>query len=372
MHPPHSKPDPTATENGKSARRSLASRIAWLGVVIAVPAVLAWANQHAGGVVPAEVSCAFAATRISEPPADIVIFGSSRTGTALDPRAIEGMLNARDDGNPVRVDRLNITGPDNLASVSMLERYLETRGAPKVVVAEVMLKLKQRKRPPRRGLYGRRHYSLLPYGDLGRYHELVYNDEDGHRSLLLNLKYAYSRTVALLHGLVRDPLGRNWDLQYCTEGDRTRDGVWSMAEQSQLHPPMEQIAIERSRLTALERVTDNTDWIWGADGPEIADYDIHARDRIPEIAMKRYLVEFAAKHEMEVVFVPLVNYASTVAPEDRAFFESLGDNVHWVDLYARAGDILEPNWRDPLHVHTRASTLVSAYLAQALIPVLDR
>lgn len=341
-------------------------------MVIAVPAILAWANRHAGGVVPAEVSCAFAATRTSEAPADVVLFGSSRTGTALDPRAIEGMLNARPDAEPVRVNRLNITGPDALASVSMLERYIESRGAPRVVVAEVMLKLKQRKRPPRRGLYGRRHYSLLSYDQLRRYRDLVYASDNVKNDYLVDLSYAYSRTVALIHGLARDPLGRNWNLQYCTEGDRTRNGVWSMAEQPTLQPPDEQIAIERSRLSTLERVTDNTDWTWGANGPEIADFDVHADDRLPNIVMLRYLVELAAKHDIAVVFVPLVNYASSVAPEDRAFFESMGDNAYWADLYAEAGDILEPNWRDPLHVHTRASTLVSAYLAKAIAPVLDR
>lgn len=351
-------------------RTPLLVRVAWLCVVAAIPAALAWANRHAGGVVPAEVSCAFAASRTDDPPADVVLFGSSRTGTALDPRAIEGMLNARADTSPVTVDRLNITGPDMLATMSLLERYLESRGAPRVVVAEVMLKLKQRKRPPRRSLYGRRHFSLLPYEHLFRYRDLVHDGDPGLDAGLAKFHYAYARTVALVHGLARDPLGRHWDSSRCSAGDRTRNGVWSLGQRDHLAPPARQIALERDYLAGLPRITDNRDWSWGANGPEIADYDIHADDRVPAVAMMRQLVDRGREHGFEVVFVPLVNYASTVADEDRRFFLSLGGNVHWADLYAEAGDILEANWRDPLHVHTRASTLVSAYLARALIPVL--
>ena len=67
-------------------------RLLWLSAVAALLIALGWLDRHRGGPATMLSRCNLLLSRSEAPAADILIVGSSRTGAALDPIAMQQML----------------------------------------------------------------------------------------------------------------------------------------------------------------------------------------------------------------------------------------------------------------------------------------
>lgn len=359
-------------------RPAILSMVACLVVAVGLPAALIRAEHHAGGYVPREVSCPLAFARGDSPPADIVIFGSSRTGRAIDPVYISKSLShpdarLRGSGNGrVGVERLNSTGTDLVTAVWMLEEYLRHRGKPKLVVLETMFRLKNtagRRKPMT--LFWPRHHSLLPYRQIRRFRD-IYETHDGVDGLFVGLSDGFRRTTNLLHGLVKDPLGRRWDAAHCVPADMTRDGYWAWDEVAEVAAPTEAVRQARAAIQPWFDMRPPNPWKWHRKRITEAAFDVSADYRERETDLVRRLIKTANDAGIPVLMLPLVNYATVVNDGDREFFLGLGERTHWYDVYAAIGEPLTSHhlWQDPQHVRKRLSPLVSALVADEIQRIL--
>jgi hypothetical protein len=80
------------------------------------------------------LTCQMQLLRTDQPPADVVFFGSSRTGAAVDTTALAGAL----DGHGVRsVEKVMLTLGSELDRDLLFRTYTRHRGVPKVLAIEV-------------------------------------------------------------------------------------------------------------------------------------------------------------------------------------------------------------------------------------------
>lgn len=92
---------------------------------------------------PAEQStyCAFDFARLKEPPADILVMGTSRSGRGIDPVYVEKQIKEM-TGKDIAVQRLSLAEAD-IAGMHLLSlEYLRSHGAPKTLVLQVAYNVK--------------------------------------------------------------------------------------------------------------------------------------------------------------------------------------------------------------------------------------
>ena len=172
----------------------------------------------------------------SEPAADVLLIGSSRTGVALDPVAIERIL-TRELRRRVRVDRLSF-GHNPLRSMrGLLENYLEARGSPRIVALEIMFmtersvdRLAQRNLAitPEDYIY-RRDVNLLRFEQLLGQQSVAMPFTKSESDLNLwsqRLKGVVLRSGALIYQSLRDP-NQELELSACTREDWRREAEWT-------------------------------------------------------------------------------------------------------------------------------------------------
>ena len=148
-------------------------RIAVLALFASLIAALMWLDQHRAGPANSMARCNLLLTRSDAPAADILILGSSRVASAVDPVVLQQLL-TQTTRTKTSVDRLAIGHNPLRAMHGFFETYLGTRGAPKAVVLEIMFmtprsvdSLIQRghKLPPEKYLY-RRDVNVLKFRQL--------------------------------------------------------------------------------------------------------------------------------------------------------------------------------------------------------------
>ena len=179
--------------------------------------------------------CNLMLSRTAEPAAAVLIAGSSRTGVALDPVAMQRMLSA-ELGRPVRVDRLSMGHNPMRAMSGLLENYLEAGGSPRIVVLEIMF-MTQRSvdRLARRGLalapedyIYRRDVNLLDFRQLLSQPSVAMPFTAGESVFDLwshRLRGVLLRAGALIYQALRDP-ERIWALSACGREDWIREAGW--------------------------------------------------------------------------------------------------------------------------------------------------
>ena len=110
----------------------------WLAATAGLVFALLWLDLHRGGPASMLSRCNLLLSRSETPAADVLIVGSSRSGTALDPIAMQEMLSHSFAGASPTVERFAMGHNPLRASLALLENYLEGRGAPQVIVLEIM------------------------------------------------------------------------------------------------------------------------------------------------------------------------------------------------------------------------------------------
>ena len=114
----------------------LRSRVLWVLTALALVASLLWLDAHRAGPASELSICNLALTRSDAPPADVLVAGSSRTGVAVDPIAMQGMLDAAGLDDPT-VERIALGRNPLRANGALIENYLANRGTPAVIIFEL-------------------------------------------------------------------------------------------------------------------------------------------------------------------------------------------------------------------------------------------
>lgn len=83
------------------------------------------------------IGCAYDLARLDRPAPDLLFLGNSRTGAAIDPVYVARRIDGRGRNRPT-VERIAMTSPDTAAATVLARTYLSHRGAPDVVVLQLM------------------------------------------------------------------------------------------------------------------------------------------------------------------------------------------------------------------------------------------
>jgi hypothetical protein len=220
-----------------SARlRSALGSIAVAAALAAGLAGLVWLDRTRAGPVNAMERCNLLLARADAPAADVLLVGSSRLATAVDPVAIRTML-SRELGTAVTVDRLALGRNPLRAMHGLLAAYLENRGTPRLVVLEAMVMSRRsmarlaKIHPEVSGetvLY-RRDVNLLEFARLLGQPAVAmpFTRPEGPLALWSHrLRGVVQRAGALVLGAAR--LGAaDWRLADCGADDWTRERSWA-------------------------------------------------------------------------------------------------------------------------------------------------
>lgn len=114
-----------------------AKRVAWCTTAFALIFGLVVLDGFRFGPATSLSRCNLALSRSAEDAADVLVVGSSRTGTAIDPVALEGMLGAESGFEEPTVERIALGRSPLRANVALLENYLGGRGDPEVILFEI-------------------------------------------------------------------------------------------------------------------------------------------------------------------------------------------------------------------------------------------
>ena len=328
--------------------------------------------------------CNLLLSRADEPAADVLVIGSSRSGVALDPVVMERLLTA-ELRDMVRVDRLSLGHAPLRAMNGLLENYLEARGAPRIVVLEIMFinergiaRLAERglALAPEDYLY-RRDVNLLDFAQLLTQPAVAMPFTTGESASNLwsqRLRGVVLRAGALSYEALRDPM-QGWNLSDCTREAWTREDGWpsdfafSYGEfdpATDLAGLVEALEAEVVRHAETRELRD-----WQSNIPEgtAYPYDFEAAYRRGEVGILESMVRHALEHDSEVVLLPLADYAYELDRVELLDFVSrFGDKVHLFDLYGAVHADFAPLWYDDAHVElSPVGSLTTALMVHRLL-----
>lgn len=347
--------------------QSVVARFSIVGAVIALVVAIGWLDQNRAGPVTRMSGCNLALTRSSAPPADVLLVGSSRLGAALDP-VMMGQILSRESGNQLRVERLAIGNNPLRTMAGLSQSYLDRRGAPRVIVLEVMT-MSQRSMALRRdqGTASPEDARYKADANLLEFHEIL-----GQQAVAMPFTtpetriYLWSqkargvllRSGALLYQFLRDPTD-GWDLDACEERDFTREPSWredlafALAEYDVNAPVDEVIANLEQQVVgdAPNHAIEEGQTSSQASGNYA--YDLEEDYRRGEVILIKSVIEKARARGTQVVLLPLPLSGYTIdAAEFDRFTKQFDDGVRWFDLY----DAIEPKfdtlWVDDAHVQS--------------------
>lgn len=352
------------------------SRFLWLALAAFFLIIFPWLDQHHGGDAELTFSCALSASRVEGADADVVIFGSSRTGAAFDQFYIESILAQSFPDSHPKVERLNFNGPDPMSAYFLLENRLKYGEAPDILVLELMLRLDDDEQDRDRSLH-LRHHTLLTVQQLKQslLNQLADQSDVGlHDYFTLYV----DRYTALLHGLIKHPRNSFWDHSLCSEPEAwSRKGRWASAEreaQGDAHYEAGKaarmlVATESEaaiRIRGLSRFDEFDNVLSYQSKLKIAD-----AARIEEINLLTSLIDLAEMHGTRVLLTPLMGFRQQLSEQDKAAIIAAFPSVYLLDIMGEADEYLGSHWRDPNHVTKSGSMLTSALLASSLLEEMD-
>jgi hypothetical protein len=364
-------------------KRELMQRGLWLAFTAVLVAGLLRLDQVRGGPASTLSRCNLSLSRSHEPPADILIVGSSRTGTALDPVAMQQMLRHSAEGAPT-VDRIALGHNPARASLGLLDNYLERRGTPRVLVLELMFQTDRTvDRLGQRGLaispeqyIFRRDLNLLRFSQIMTLPAVAMPASESEGVInrwRFRLRGVVLRAGALVYEFVRHPLG-TWSVQACDRDDWTREPEWpagfafGYGEADAYAPPAKIIETMEARMSAAASDKALAPWQRESEVGEYP-YDFSAPYREGEMALLRATVELAASRNVPVVLLPLPLYGYTLDSDELgALADELPGRPEVIDLYGRVRVDLDKFWYDDGHIEPYpAGMLTTAILAQHLL-----
>ena len=359
-------------------------RVAALAGCAALISGLLWLDGNRAGPANAMARCNLLLSQVAEPAANVLVVGSSRTGVALDPVAMEQILTA-ELGYRVRVDRLSMGHNPLRAMSGLLENYLEARGPPKIVVLEIMFMTERSvSRLARRGLsVAPEDYIYLRDVNLLRFDQLLaqravampFTKNEGVLDLWSQrLKGVVLRSGSLIYQVLRDPL-QEWDLSACTREDWRREDAWSsdfafsygdFEPDDGLAGLIETLDAEVAEEARARRLKD---WQSESPGGIVYPYDFNAAQRRGEASVLESMIERALDHDAEVFLLPLTLYGYELnRTELLDYVSSFSRKIHLYDLYGDVGASFDSLWYDDAHVErSPVGELTTALMARRLL-----
>ena len=360
-------------------------RLAWLIVTTGLLAGLLALDTSRSGPASPLSRCNLALSRSTTTAADVLVVGSSRTGTAIDPVALQEMLGAEPGLDQPTVERLALGRSPLRANVTLVENYLAGRGAPLVIVLEISF-LTERSIDRINDLgTGTTAEAFLFRRDVNlmRYHQLLTalavampftEQETAVNRWRYALRGTVLRTGALLYQLGREPTTR-LSLDGCDAETWTREPTWpvgfafSWDEAGETGRPGERIDSLRAEAAAGAAIGELQEWQVGVPTHRSYPYNVDEPYRAGEMALLDRAVGLAAERGIPVVLLPLPDYGSRLSPSDGASLEArYSGNVRVYDIYGATGVDLATYWYDDAHLEVAiAGQLTTALLAQYLV-----
>ncbi|MDE0441100.1 MAG: hypothetical protein OXL38_03170 [Gammaproteobacteria bacterium] len=361
------------------------ARVVALAGAAALVVGLLWLDGNRAGPAGAMARCNLLLSRVDEPAAEVLVVGSSRSGVALDPVAMQGILTAELGSAPVRVDRFALGHVSIRAMSGLLGNYLENRGPPDVVVLEIMFMTERGvDRLARRGLalapeayVYRRDVNLLDFGQLlvqGAVAKPFTVAESVADLWSHRLRGMLLRAGALVYQALRDPQ-EVWELAACKREDWTREPGWpadfafSYGEFEPDAPLDDLIEALEADVAGEARLREPASWQANAPAGIAYPYDPDAAYRRGEVALLHSMIEsvLEAGAEVELLPLPLHGYDLDHA-ELRRLIAGYGGKVRLFDLYGAVGVDFGPLWYDDGHVAiSPVGRLTTALMARRLL-----
>lgn len=362
-----------------------ASRVVALAGSAALIIGLLWLDGNRAGPAGAMARCNLLLSRAAEPAADILLVGSSRSGVALDPVAMQRILTA-ELGRPVRVERLSLGRNPMRAMSGLLENYLEARGSPGIVALEIMFMTRRSVDllarlglglAPEDYIY-RRDVNLLDFAQLLAQPSVAmpFTASEGVFDLWSHrLKGVILRTGALIYQALRDPV-RVWKLSACSHRDWTHEPRWPSEfafGYGEFHPSPTGLdgLIDALEADVAREARAREPRSWQSKSPRGAayPYDFEADYRQGEVALLRSTIERVLDRGAEIVLLPLPLYGYALDwTELRRLIARYGQKVRLFDLYGASRVEFGPLWYDDAHVElSPVGKLTTALMARRLL-----
>ncbi len=360
-----------------------ARRLAWLAATACLIGGLFFLDRHRAGPVTPLSACNLALTRSETPPADVLVIGSSRTGTAIDHVGLERLLAAEPGIGEPTVERIALGRSPLRANVALLENYLSGRGSPRVLVFELSFATPRTidrirdlglSQEPEQFLF-RRDANLMGYTQLLGQPAVAMPFTETESSLNRS-RYAVrgvvQRTGALVYQFAANPL-TDVDLDNCDKNTWTRETSWpadfafSWDEMDEPERPALQAAALRNRYEGPSG-DDDRDPVDSSLG-DAYPYDLDQRYRAGELALLDQVVRLAAERDIATVLLPLTATEQTVDLLDIDELNARYDHRAQVfDLYQATRIDLTPYWYDDAHLEpSTGGKLTTSVLADHLV-----
>lgn len=360
-------------------------RSLWLAFTAGLVLGLLWLDHNRGGPASMLSRCNLLLSRSASRPADVLIVGSSRSGTALDPLAMQEMLTRALAGASPSVERIALGSNPERPGLALLENYLRSRGAPRVIALELMFEtertvdhLAQRglALPPEQYIF-RRDINLLTFKQILNMPSVAMPFSEGEGLLNLwrfRMRGIVLRAGALIYEFLRHPTD-TWELSACDSDAWTREPEWpadfsfSLGRAKPDAPPAEVIEAMEADIAEHAPSRKLKPWQSGLPAGRRYPYDFGARYREGEVALLRSMLELADSHDVPVVLLPLPLYAYTASAEDLSELgKTIPTQAEVFDLYGQVRGDLDKFWYDDAHIERRpAGLLTTAILAQHLL-----
>jgi hypothetical protein len=362
-----------------------ATRWRWLFAITCLIATLSWLDQTRGGPASLLSRCNLLLTRDHSPSADILLIGSSRTGTAIDPIAMQQLLtHAMLDREP-RVERIAIGNNPLRLSNALLDNYLTRRGTPELILLEVMF---QTRRSIDRLAQGNldsapEHKLFLRDLNLMTFRQILtlpsiampYTENEGFINLWhYRLRGAALRSGALAYQFLKNP-AQSWDLASCDHTAWTQEPDWpsdfsfSMGDFQPDRAPESAIRQLNSLIRTQATSRPQQPWQQNITSGRPYPYDFENPYRMGEVTMLKSIVTQARDRGIPVLLLPLPLYGYHIASKDLNFLQKLfEDNLHVLDLYKHVPADLDRFWYDDAHLEPHlAGAITTSVLARHLI-----
>lgn len=258
---PSESTSPAATAN----RRGLVGRVV---IPIALLIVIIGSSFRAlsSAKLPdtAYLSCHVATLRADAPPADVVFFGSSRTGAGIDAQVVADVLAA--DAAPLRtVEKFSLPLGSELDRDLSVRTYLRHRGVPKVLAIEASFE-----RVPERitGSAVRPSGRTSTLYDVEVYEEFIAGQRARGRAGLLDTYvrsrfqstpgYFFDRLGVGFDHASRSPQLVAWPVDQCGNRRGSRTGRWVNPGDAKPYVEAEASKPEQRKLRKLRRMTNRS------------------------------------------------------------------------------------------------------------------
>lgn len=339
-------------------------RVCWVVAAVGLIAGLLVLDTNRSGPLTAMERCNLALSTSSDPPADVLILGSSRIATAVDPDALEAMLAADAGVGTPTIERIALARNPHRVTGALLDNYLRQRGEPRVVVLEVGLPSDTSYRGGNRVEFD--EWDVRRDAGLVRYVQLA--PRSAHPAQLRQAAQGIVlRSGGLAHQFAHDP-GADLSRAGCDTETWTREPSWpaGFAFAGGATPR----GGDRDLGSAAERIPP----LRAALGPSTAPHtvtrpvDLDHPDRADHLAVIDQASDLATGRGVPVVLVPLTDADRHLDPADAERLQARYHSpVEVLDLYGATGVDLSAHWYDERHLESGvAVALTTAVLADHL------